>query len=72
MAYNNNYDDNDGGALIFYLGILIVALVILYYSILFTLALGALFGGGTAIFNYGTALVHNVKPRPAINGGDNE
>ncbi len=66
MTYRN---DSGGGALIIYLAIIIVVVIIIYYAILLSLAIGALMGGGYAIYNYGRAFANNVKPRPKINGG---
>jgi len=38
-----------------------IAIVVAFYIAVFILSLGALFGGGISLRNYGLAVIHNVK-----------
>jgi len=55
---SNNNKEGDGGAIILIL-LVVVAVVIAF--VLLTITVGALYGGGKAIYNYGVAFSNNVS-----------
>lgn len=63
MSYN---DENGWGSIIIGLLIIVAVILIIVFVIiplfLFSMGIGALWGGGKAIYNYAIAFMENVKP----------
>jgi hypothetical protein len=67
MGYYYVEDTGDVMAKFMIYGLIVFAIVMaIYYMMLISLAIGALVGGGNAIYNYGVAFVRNVKPDRAL------
>lgn len=57
--------DSDSGELFGALLVLVLVVVAVMLAIMTLMSLGAVFGAGTALHNYGLAFANNVKPQRA-------
>jgi hypothetical protein len=56
-------DRDSGGEVIGALFLLMVVVMLVMMAIMAAMSVGAVFGAGTALYNYGLAFANNVKPQ---------
>jgi hypothetical protein len=56
-------DSDDLGGCVGAAAVIVLVVVAVMLAVMALMSLGALFGAGTALHNYGLAFAHNVKPQ---------